>query len=279
MFVVTLAAGTAAPETMTYDGELFDAGIPAHGLFNFQFRCFSGPEPDVHDQIGLTLVRNGVEVRRGWFTVQLDFCPGDRCLSSGWLETAVARADRIGGFTRLEPLQSVSSSPSRGVPQEVPSGAVMFFDRSQCPDGWTEYVAARGRAIVGLVYGGTVGGTVGAPLSDLEQRSHGHQVNQFYVDTDPGGRHNHIWSTIQSAGGDIQWSSYDASGNPVLAFSWGNGIGNEGSGIYPMAAQPNATFYTIQDGTHSHEVFVPTFATSSEPSLVPYVQLLVCQKD
>lgn len=276
--IVSLVAVSAAGETITYDGELLDAGVPANGIFDFRFRCFSGPEADANTQIGPTVDKDDVQVVHGQFTVELEFGPNDRCLDSGWLETAVARSDRLGGFTTLEPLQAAAASTSRKSGESAPSGAVVFFNLSQCPDGWSEFVQARGRAIVGLTVSGTLGGTYGAPLGNLEQRTHQHQYS-FTVDSSSSGYHNHIWASIQNVGGVIQWTSYTDGANPVLAFQWGNGIDNAGSGIFPLAAQPNDTFYTSMGGAHDHSVTVGPINTSAAASSVPYIQLLACQKD
>ena len=275
---IAAIAVAAGPHTITYDGYLLEDGTPATGTFDLRFRCFTEPEADQQDQAGPTIELDDVEVRRGEFTVRLDFGPNDRCGTSGWLETSVARADRIGGFTRLEPLQPLSPRSSGDQTESVPSGAIVFFNLGQCPEGWSEYIEARGRAVVGLVGGGTVGGTYGVPLSNLEERYHQHQYSTS-ASTSTDGLHNHIWSSIQNAGGDIQWSTYASGGNPVLAFAWSDGIGNDGSGIYPLAASPNATFYTSRGASHDHDIYLGPATTTFAPSLVPYIQLLACQKD
>jgi hypothetical protein len=275
--VVSVAASSAA-ETLSYDGTLLESGAPANGIFDLRFRCFSGPESELHDQIGPVIEKDDVRVVHGRFAVELDFGSDDRCAAAGWLETAVARGDRIGGFTVLHPLQAVGNSQSRETADSIPLGTIAFFNLDECPPGWSEYVPARGRAIVGLAQSGTLGGTYGAPLSNLEDRTHQHHYSNSSA-TSSSGSHNHIWSSIQSAGGSIQWSSYTAGGNPVLAFSWTNGIGNEGSGIYPMAAQPNDTFYTSVGGVHNHLFTVGPDDTSASSCGLPYIQLLVCRKD
>ncbi len=56
----------------------------------------------------------------------------------------------------------------------IPSGLIMFKSSGSCPSGWTEYTNARGRAIVGLVSGGTIEGTVGTALTDLQDKTHSH---------------------------------------------------------------------------------------------------------
>lgn len=68
---------------------------------------------------------------------------------------------------------------------EVPSGAVMFFNLASCPTGWTAVAGARGRYIVGLPSGGTLGGTAGTALSNLENRStgnHSHSYTDRYIE-------------------------------------------------------------------------------------------------
>jgi len=77
----------------------------------------------------------------------------------------------------------------------------------------------------------------------------------------------------------VQWTSYDPSGAPVLAFAWENGIGNDGSDIYPLAAHPDETLYTSAGGSHQHDVTVPPTNTTTVVGALPYLQLLACRKD
>jgi len=127
----------------------------------------------------------------------------------------------------------------------VPPGAVWFFNLAVCPAGWSELVGARGRYLVGLPSGGSLAGTAGTALADLENRPvgiHSHSI------TDPAHAH---WNT--ASGGttnlgykelvvqDQDWNQ--APGNPATT---GISINNSGT-----VAGTNA----------------------------PYLQLLVCQKD
>lgn len=59
----------------------------------------------------------------------------------------------------------------------APAGAVMFFDRSSCPSGWSEFTEARGRYVVGVTDDGTLRGTSGTALSDLESRPVGQHTH------------------------------------------------------------------------------------------------------
>lgn len=128
----------------------------------------------------------------------------------------------------------------------APVGAVMFFNLSSCPSGWTEMTSARGRYLVGLPSDGTLGGTAGSVLSNLENRavgSHTHTVS------DPGHRHG-----LDVMGEFVAGGTYEAEGGvgaPVRR------VLTEGS---PTGISIN-TAGTV-DGTNA-----------------PYLQLLVCQKD
>jgi hypothetical protein len=65
----------------------------------------------------------------------------------------------------------------------IPSGAVMFFNLNSCPVGWSELTQARGRYIVGLPESGTLGGTAGTALSDIEDRTVGRHNHTVVTDT------------------------------------------------------------------------------------------------
>lgn len=77
----------------------------------------------------------------------------------------------------------------------IPAGMVAPFNLSSCPPGWGELLGARGRVVVGLPSGGTLAGTVGTALSNLENRpvgQHNHGVTDsghVHGITDPGHAH------------------------------------------------------------------------------------------
>ena len=168
---------------------------------------------------------------------------------------------------------------------------------------------ARGRTIVGLTANGSVGGTVGDALTDLETRQHSHSVSTpagttgsianhshfvttrfTNVDT-----HNHRWTIWNGSLND--WFSWNSSGNQITVTNWSNGMDQAGAGIYPLAASSSATttIYTDQDshshavssfstgdsGSHSHSTPASSVVSSAEnrdPAL-PYLQLLTCIKN
>ncbi len=118
-----------------------------------------------------------------------------------------------------------ASGESAGIkPDEppIPVGLIGFF-KTECPNGWTEYTAARGRGIVGLPTSGTTELTVGTVLSDVEDRGHTH--------TGPSHTHTVTHTTDTKSGGDADIDrgtsdTSDADGTGVTgsaAFSdWGS---------------------------------------------------------
>ena len=65
----------------------------------------------------------------------------------------------------------------------VPQGAVMFFNLSSCPSGWSVSTNAKGRYLVGLNDGGSLGATVGDKLSNGENRATGEHRHNVGVPT------------------------------------------------------------------------------------------------
>lgn len=132
-------------------------------------------------------------------------------------------------------------------PRVVPTGAVMFFNLSGCPMGWSVFTQARGRTLVGLNSGGTLATTVGTPIPNATAPTHGHR-----------------WSRLSSTG---VWNSFNNSGTEFALINWNNGL-NEGggTGYYPFAPDAPPIADTI-------------YFTSSDTSGLAYVQLLACSKD
>ncbi len=127
----------------------------------------------------------------------------------------------------------------------IPSGAVMFFNLSQCPKGWTELVEAKGRYIVGLPKDGTLGATVGVELKDRENRAVGRHTHTI---VDPGHSHN-----IKAIG------RYDGNIKAYLS-----GSTNQASNLNSEQSKTNIT---IKE------------AGEVEGTNAPYLQLLICKKN
>lgn len=69
----------------------------------------------------------------------------------------------------------------------APRNMVLFFDRPDCPAGWSEAAALRGRLVVGTPMGGTHGAAFGGmPLGDREARGHTHALAATATPTPQG---------------------------------------------------------------------------------------------
>ena len=193
----------------------------------------------------------------------------------------------------------------------VPGGAVMAFNRAICPAGWSELTAARGRAVVGLPSGGTLAGTVGGGLGNLEDRAHSHTVDAPSTatnavaghshDVDPpaattsSDTHNHAWGYFTA---NEEWFSSDTAGSPTLMIN--QSFNPKGNGTYPIGLDSTSTttrtYYTdnythdhtldlpaatsTTAGGHSHDVDLPAVASDAAgtSAVMPYIQLLYCEK-
>jgi hypothetical protein len=106
---VPLRAQTAVGTAFTYQGRLSDAGVPADGAYDLQFKLFAAETAG--SQVGSTLTQTDVAVSGGLFTVSLDFGavfgPDAR-----WLEIGVRPGGSAGAFTTLSPRQRIQPTPS-----------------------------------------------------------------------------------------------------------------------------------------------------------------------
>lgn len=142
-------------------------------------------------------------------------------------------------------------TPSSG--SYVPSGMIAAFDAA-CPAGWTEYTNARGRYVVGMPSGGTLAGTAGTALTNLENRSvgqHNHTIS------DPG--HQHGPGTFNAHG---SWN-VSGGGPGFITTVAGSGNADPISGISSVAY----TGATIAN--------TGTVAGTN----APYIQLVWCKKN
>ena len=130
--------------------------------------------------------------------------------------------------------------------EPVPSGAVTFFNLAACPSGWTALAGAAGRYLVALPSGGTLAGTAGTPLTNLENREVGAHT---HTKTDP--THQHTTNDLVSP-----------------ANSLGTGTAKQGAYNSGTTTSGLATISITIDNSGT------VFGTNA-----PYLQLLVCQKD
>lgn len=101
----------AQTTTFTYQGKLTDAGNPANGNFDLQFKLYDTATVGTGVQQGATLVRNPVAVSAGIFTVTLDFGANVFGGPDRYLEIGVRPQGSGNPYTVLTPRQPITSSP------------------------------------------------------------------------------------------------------------------------------------------------------------------------
>lgn len=104
-FTAVLAQTTA----FTYQGKLTDAGNPANGNYDLQFKLFDALSSGT--QQGVTLVRTPVAASAGVFTVTLDFGANVFNGADRFLEIGVRPAGSANAYTVLSPRQPLTPTP------------------------------------------------------------------------------------------------------------------------------------------------------------------------
>jgi NDP-sugar pyrophosphorylase family protein len=137
----------------------------------------------------------------------------------------------------------------------VPAGTVSFFNLGSCPNGWVQMSQATGRVIVGVAPGYSIGGQMGTQLGDMENRAHSHY----------GADHTH--------------NGYTDSANPIWRVGY-TCCGYGSSGWYVEDTMTDETHGSNHNhSTHSYGADRDlTTSPNYTSNVIPYLQLLVCQK-
>src|SRR5437016_4190719 len=98
----------AQGSAFTYQGRLSANGQPANGVYDLRFRLSS--DSLGNNYVGSAFLLNGQSVSNGLFTVTLDFGQGLFTGTNLWLQVDV-RTNGLGGYTSLNPLQSLTPTP------------------------------------------------------------------------------------------------------------------------------------------------------------------------
>jgi hypothetical protein len=109
--VLAPAASEAQPPTaaFTYQGRLTDAGNPANGTYQLQFRLF--PTATGGTPVGPLLTGLVVQVNDGLFTARLDFGSAAFDGQPRFLEVGVRPNGSSGAYTILSPRHEITSAP------------------------------------------------------------------------------------------------------------------------------------------------------------------------
>jgi len=113
VILLVLLAGSSVAQAQTtsfnYQGRLTDAGGPAIGAYDLQFKLYDALVSGT--QIGATVTLQDVAVSTGTFTVTLDFGAAAFPGANRWLEIGVRPGISTGAFTTLTPRQQTTSTP------------------------------------------------------------------------------------------------------------------------------------------------------------------------
>lgn len=106
------AAGIASAQTLgssiTYQGTLADAGVPANGTYDFEFALFTVRTGGTAVK---TVGQSGVAVRGGLVNTLVDFGAPTYNGQLKFIEVHVRRADSSGSYTTLSPRQALTAAP------------------------------------------------------------------------------------------------------------------------------------------------------------------------
>jgi hypothetical protein len=149
---LTALATTPVGTAFTYQGALQDAGQPANGTYDFQFRLFD--DSTAGGQVGPTVPVQNLAVAGGVFTALLDFGAGAFGPNARWLEIGVrpGPASDPTPYTILSPRQSVTGAP------------VALFSLNSGDNHWSQ----TGNAITNANTGGFVGINRSSPITGAE---------------------------------------------------------------------------------------------------------------
>ena len=187
----------------------------------------------------------------------------------------------------------------------VPSGAVIFVTTAACPTGYAEYATAQGRYVVGLPQNGTLAGTSGTALANLQVRrggtSHaGPSLSTISVSDDFAvtytrptvtHAHTHIYHrerVVTGATGTLigQGSARLLGDNPqttgvsAAPVVSGGGVSLAGGGVSLSGGGVSLAGggASLSGGISLSGGQISGGSASNQPPPAPYVQLLACQR-
>ena len=143
----------------------------------------------------------------------------------------------------------------------VPEHAVVFLAASACPDGWVTHTDAQGRYVVGVLDGGTLAGTAGTPLSDLEARAAGDHSHSFSDSFNLS--HNHSFSDADTISLGHRHSFSDAHTHSFSATTI-----NQSANHTHAYTRPGSPTMRIFDAGGDHSALISSSSATSSGASV-----------
>lgn len=163
----------AVPVTnaFTYQGQLKNNGVPADGIYDFEFQLFDAQMGG--SSASGVVPKPNVQVTNGLFSVELDFGAAPFAGQARWLEIK-AKADAVAAFTPLSPRQPLNTAPYALYALNAPSAGGGTLDQAYDfggPGMGRTITADAGAVHIAGADGLTVAGNVGirttSPAWDL----------------------------------------------------------------------------------------------------------------
>jgi microcystin-dependent protein len=139
--------------------------------------------------------------------------------------------------------------------QVVPAGAVMAFDLDACPPGWSEFAAARGRAVIGTNPTAAAGVSARMRGQALGEERHQLTTAELPAHTHSGttGRGNPMGYRVV-----VEWNGTNTANNHIKGWA-GGGFTDYNDGEYALSAHThNFTTDNGTGGNQPHNVMQPS---------------------
>lgn len=255
--LVVLAAHPSAraevPSLIRYQGQAVDTnGVPLEGPYTLKFRLYNA---ETAGTVVWEETQTNVPISKGHFSILL----GSVAALSGldWAQPCWLSV-QVNSEPELAPRQQITSVPlalraktaevvkTSGVTDDsnrlVPSGAIILWNNSTCPAGYTRLSTYDNKFLVASNAAGSTGGS----------NTHTHSAGSYI-----GPSHTH---SVPYSG----WGSYTTNGSPGQLVLW--------STTALGAAQQNNT-------TGSGGAGAITGTSASADSRPAFMTILLCQKD
>ncbi len=267
VFLLALVVGQSHAELMgtafTYQGQLYDEGYPADGLYDFAFKLYDANSDG--NKVGADVNMADADVNDGYFTVKLDFGSSVFDGNARWLEIGVRQGvlSDPNVYTALSPRQEITPAPHAIYAEssnwnnliDVPSDIADGDDNTQLSEAQVDsYVANNGYVSswgdipdipADIADGDDVGGGLTLPYSGNISTS----GNAFYIKNTGSGNAGYFEATGTTYGWGLYGGTSGGSGTGVFGEAWGSyghGVygsssGSGGEGVHGFASNTDGT--------------------------------------